>query len=596
LPELVVVKIMHSERTQQRGAIERFVHEAQVAVRLSSPHIAEIYEMGALGDRHYIAMEYVPGPTLVDVLKDLWTKGKPPHFAAVMAIVAGLLEALHALHTARDPDSGAALEAIHRDIAPKNVIVGEDGRVRLIDLGLGKSRLGTWKTKAGALLGTLGYMAPEQAAGLPVDLRGDLYAVSVICFELLTLEAYLSRGSNAEMLASAQAPVFRRPSTIRPDLPPHIDAALERALAIKPEERFPSAKALMEALRIAPGNASGELAVRAMIGEMIETNEKTQQAPNPAPAASLLRDDEALKTDVQARDEDEGPIDETTVFARRSGKARPTDLLQYVKINSADPEQVETSVSPSRPDADTTSADPSLTPTPILSPKSAHRPTVAKTIVDHRTSPLIAVKRKRATSMLLALVVLILALVAALLVALRDPNVREVDITPDLASQPAPAPLPRAMATKAKQEKEVAPDDPQPGSWGHRAPSGQDVASEHGHEGKRDAARDTTGGRGTSRAMRTAATPAPISTAPEPPPRSGVEATEASVRSAIIRVTGLGNRLRTALPERAGEIDRIMADASMWTGSNDLEQAAATLTKLESRLRRMEAHERTTSN
>jgi len=250
IPTPVVIKRLHAELAGQEEFVLRFHHEAAVARRIQSKHITKVYDAGEVDDVLYICMEHVNGWPLDRVIRDLNSWDQKVSVSSIIDVTVGILEGLHALHDARG-DDGASLGLVHRDISPKNVMLDERCVPHLIDLGLGRSKLQEWKTGPGVILGSPGYMPPEQVLGKETDHRADVYAVGVILMELLTLTPYIRRGSMAAMLMEQAEPNFRPPSFTRPDVPAALDAIEQRALAIDPNERFLSARAFIDALTAA---------------------------------------------------------------------------------------------------------------------------------------------------------------------------------------------------------------------------------------------------------------------------------------------------------------------------------------------------------
>src|SRR5262245_54588678 len=151
IPPAVVIKRLHGSLAQESDFVRRFRHEAEIAVTVTSQHLVKCYDAGVVGEMFYIAMEYVAGWTLQRLIKELQGAQRPASLSSVRDIIGGALKGLEALHDARDPASGELLSIVHRDIAPKNIMVGEDGVTRLIDLGIGKSSLQDWRTGTGVI-------------------------------------------------------------------------------------------------------------------------------------------------------------------------------------------------------------------------------------------------------------------------------------------------------------------------------------------------------------------------------------------------------------------------------------------------------------
>jgi serine/threonine-protein kinase len=260
LPDLLVVKRLHPHLGASETQVKRFQHEAELAVHVDSPHVAKVYDAGISGTTLYIAMEYVAGSSGQDLITEMHSRARPIPIGVAVELACQVLTGLEAIHGAID--SGfRPLEAVHRDLSPKNYMIGIDGVVRIIDLGLGKSKARDWQTAQGRVMGTPGYMAPEQAQGLPADRRADLYAAGVILYELLTLTRYIPVGPVFGMLKATVERTFVPPSSIREDLPPAIDPILYAALDPDPAHRPASAKELQAALEAAHPRA-GAAALR----------------------------------------------------------------------------------------------------------------------------------------------------------------------------------------------------------------------------------------------------------------------------------------------------------------------------------------------
>ena len=257
----LVIKRLRAEVMHREDLRARLRHEAKVAVAIQDRHVVRALDVGIADDVPYMAMEYVDGWPLTQVMgaareeRRLWPPG------AVVAVIAGALEGLAALHSAVDPATGTKLEAVHRDLSPNHVMLRPSGEPVLIDLGLGRSTLGEYETRTDVLLGTPGYMAPEQILRRVVDHRADLYAIGVLAFELLTLERYVPSGAVAQMLRASCDGPFRPPSSVQESIPSALDRVLERALEVSPADRFETAEAFREALCAAvtptPNAASG---------------------------------------------------------------------------------------------------------------------------------------------------------------------------------------------------------------------------------------------------------------------------------------------------------------------------------------------------
>lgn len=238
----VALKRLAENLARDADLRRRFVREARLAARLSHPNVVRIFDVGEDGGRPFIAMEYVEGETLAELLA---SRGRLPP-AEVARLGVQICAALAAAHAAG---------LVHRDVKPQNLILGRDGALRLGDFGIAVGHGGTQLTLAGTVLGTAGYLAPEQARGEQVTAAADIYAAGAVLYELLTGEPARGAVSLAELGAEGG---FLPPDLARrvPDAPDELVAAVLACLSARPEERPPSAAEL--ARRLAPVASEAE--------------------------------------------------------------------------------------------------------------------------------------------------------------------------------------------------------------------------------------------------------------------------------------------------------------------------------------------------
>ncbi|WP_298483202.1 protein kinase domain-containing protein [uncultured Chloroflexus sp.] len=249
LDRIVALKILPPSLTSDQSYIARFRQEARSAARLEHPHIMPIYEVGEVAGYHYIAMKFIQGRTLKQLLEQ---EGALPITRAAQ-ILAQVGEALDYAHRQG---------IIHRDIKPSNVMITDDGWIYLTDFGLarGTGSSAGGLTMAGTVMGTPEYMSPEQAQGLPnVGPATDIYALGVMLYELLTGAFPFKAETPMAMLAARLVHAPIPPRDVRGDLPPAVEDVIMRALARKPEARFASAAEMVAALRQAVGMSENEL-------------------------------------------------------------------------------------------------------------------------------------------------------------------------------------------------------------------------------------------------------------------------------------------------------------------------------------------------
>ncbi len=250
LERVVAVKVLADPYADDEQIRRRFTHEALAAARLSNaPSTTTIFDVGEHEGRPYIVMEYLPGGSLADRVA---AEGAQPPGRAL----AWLSQAAAAL------DAAHAAGVIHRDVKPANLLLDDAGDVKVADFGVASAVGLDSYTAAGMIVGTAGYLSPEQAHGERVTPASDRYALAVVAFELLTGARPFERESpTAEAAAHVSAPVPAA-SAQNPDLPREVDAVLAQGLAKRPEDRFGSCAELVAALRTAFDAAAGHTVVR----------------------------------------------------------------------------------------------------------------------------------------------------------------------------------------------------------------------------------------------------------------------------------------------------------------------------------------------
>jgi serine/threonine-protein kinase len=226
--------------------LHMFLDEARVVMGLSHPNLCQIYEIGEQEGTWFIAMEWVNGATLHQLIKRAFSEGDVDH-AIIARVIAHCAEALHHAHTARDAD-GRPLHLVHRDVSPHNIMIGYDGRVKLLDFGIAKSTKSTHRTEAGVVKGKVCYMAPEQWLSAPLDARTDVWALGTCLYEALTGRVVFKRETQSEVMRAVLREGAPALSEVAPDVPGLLAEITHRALAFCADDRFQSALEMSEAL------------------------------------------------------------------------------------------------------------------------------------------------------------------------------------------------------------------------------------------------------------------------------------------------------------------------------------------------------------
>lgn len=245
--ELMALKRVLPRLAEDAAFIRMFIDEARIAGQLHHPGIVPMHELGRIGDSYYIAMEYVWGRDVFQLMRRLKKLGRQAPFPLVAYIGAKLCEALHYAHTRQDKQ-GRGLDLVHRDVSPQNVLIGFDGHVRLIDFGIAKATSRSTQTQAGSIKGKVGYMSPEAMRGLSVDARSDVFGVGTLLYELLTLSPLFARENVVDAMQRVRDARVPPLSATCPDCPTELANIILRALALKAEDRFQSAEEMQHAL------------------------------------------------------------------------------------------------------------------------------------------------------------------------------------------------------------------------------------------------------------------------------------------------------------------------------------------------------------
>ena len=224
--------------------VRSFIEEARLAIRFRHRNIARTYALGKAQGSYFIEMEYVPGKTLHKIAQRTDVSGAVP-IQILGQILMQILDALDHVHELRDND-GTPLGLVHRDVSLSNVMVNQDGVVKLIDFGIVKGHSAQAPTEAGVLKGKVAYIAPEYLTGA-LDRRADLFAVGVIAHELLTSRRLFHTSNDLETLMRIRSMRVAPPSRLRGDVPPELDAIVMKALARDPAERWQTAREMRDA-------------------------------------------------------------------------------------------------------------------------------------------------------------------------------------------------------------------------------------------------------------------------------------------------------------------------------------------------------------
>lgn len=243
----VAIKRLHPHLAKDDEFVQMFLDEARLAAGIHHPNVVPILEVGANERGFYLAMEYIEGDTLARLLARAASGATPLPIDIGLRIVIDTLVGLHAAHELRD-DRGEPTELVHRDVSPQNILVGVDGVSRISDFGVARAATRLTATRSGQLKGKIAYMAPEQAAGQPVDRRADVFAAGIVLWEVLTARRLFKADNEAATLQRVLSGEIPSPREEVLSVPEEVASVCLKALSRDPTARFASCAQFADAL------------------------------------------------------------------------------------------------------------------------------------------------------------------------------------------------------------------------------------------------------------------------------------------------------------------------------------------------------------
>lgn len=273
----VAIKALKPELASQTAVVERFRSEAVTLAKLNHPNIATLYTMFRQGEELYMVLEFVRGETLDNILQ---RRGALPADEAI-PVFCQVLDGIDHAHE---------LGIVHRDIKPANMMLTEKGTLKVLDFGIARLLGSARMTRAGNIIGTLEYMAPEQVRGLETDGRSDLYALGMMLYEVLTGKLPFDTDNEFELMKAQTEHTPPSPRTINPNIPEAIEAGIMKAIEKDPARRFQTGGEFREVLMDAGFAASGT--IHGMTGSHARPSTRPS---SPGPGAPVSRPDDVTQ-------------------------------------------------------------------------------------------------------------------------------------------------------------------------------------------------------------------------------------------------------------------------------------------------------------
>ena len=302
--KLVVVKELKPELVEEPAFLAMFLDEARLAAKLSHANIVQTNEVGNDGKRYFMAMDYLDGRGLDRVRRRARASGQELSLPIHLRVLCDMLAGLQYAHALTDFD-GTPLAIVHRDVSPQNVFVTFDGQIKLLDFGIAKAADSLHETRVGVLKGKVSYMSPEQARGQKVDQRADVFSAGVMLWEALTGRKLREGQNDQQMLWALASADLPRASSVKPWVPPELDAICARAMAWDREQRYPSAGELQHEIEhylAVTGTAVANREVGLCVSELFREDRVTINAMIEQHLSRSRGEPEALPVlDVSAR-------------------------------------------------------------------------------------------------------------------------------------------------------------------------------------------------------------------------------------------------------------------------------------------------------
>ncbi len=263
----VAIKRLRPQFAKDPEFVAMFLDEARLTERIRHPNVVPTFDVVTADGELFIVMEYVQGESLSRLSRAMQGQLERVPIPILLRVMRDALQGLHAAHEACD-DHGASLEIVHRDVTPQNIFVGIDGLGRLLDFGVAKAAGRSQTTRDGQIKGKLAYMAPEQLRGGTVTRQTDVYAASVVLWELLAGQRLFAGGNEAAVIARLVKRDIQPPSAFVPEIPPELDEIVMRGLEADLEERYGTAEDLCVALAGSGVQAAAHAEVGAWVQEI----------------------------------------------------------------------------------------------------------------------------------------------------------------------------------------------------------------------------------------------------------------------------------------------------------------------------------------
>lgn len=266
---LLALKVLLPQLAGNDDFLRMFFTEAKIASRLQHPNVVQIAGFGQVEGIHCLAMEYIFGASLAQVLRASGRAKRPLTVGVLLRITAQVCDALHAAHELLD-EHGQPMGLVHRDVTPQNILIGFNGVPKLTDFGIAKATDRGWETQAGIVKGKFSYMAPEQAMGKRVDRRTDIFCTGIVLWEALTGQELFKGSTPLEVIENIRKQTIPPPSKVVPGLSSIVDPIVMKALRRTPRQRYQTAGEMRDAIETLIERAGVQIDAKTISQEFAE--------------------------------------------------------------------------------------------------------------------------------------------------------------------------------------------------------------------------------------------------------------------------------------------------------------------------------------
>jgi serine/threonine-protein kinase len=320
--KLLAIKRIHEHLASEERFVRMFLDEARIAAGIHHPNVATIFDLGRIGRSYFIAMEYVHGENLNELLRALVQVPAKATWPLAVRLVADAAAGLHAAHELRNAE-GALMQVVHRDVSPQNLLISYDGNVKVVDFGIAYAAERLDHTATGIVKGKARYMSPEQTRGEPLDRRSDVFSLGIVLWEMLCLRRLFRATNEGEAILLVREAVIPPLHLYRPDLPDDVVQIVRKALARNRDDRYATAAELSEHLERALA-AHGAVISRPVVARLLEElfHERRQTKDQQIQAALRSQPVES-RWGGGARSDADGSLEPPPVPAAAAGARRP---------------------------------------------------------------------------------------------------------------------------------------------------------------------------------------------------------------------------------------------------------------------------------